>query len=78
MFWIINKEKKGFFDKDDFNNFPSVDLKTIDKLWLSASNGKFGFSVEKKNWIDINNTSNFDIRFRLWKRLEDYPKILQQ
>jgi GUN4-like/Caspase domain len=30
--------------------FPCKDLRTIDQLWILASNGHFGFSVQKKIW----------------------------
>lgn len=31
-------------------DIPVEDLQTIDKLWLAASNGKFGFSVQRQIW----------------------------
>ncbi|HAC63456.1 MAG TPA: hypothetical protein DCF68_07920, partial [Cyanothece sp. UBA12306] len=36
----------------DIDNFPCEDLRTIDQLWVKYSNGKFGFSVQKKIYID--------------------------
>ena len=35
-------------DVEDLANFPSKDLCTINQLWLAASEGKFGFSVQKQ------------------------------
>lgn len=32
----------------DIGNFPCTDLKTIDRLWGKFSNGRFGFSVQKR------------------------------
>ncbi len=32
----------------DFMNFPCMDFRTIDSLWIEHSNGKFGFSVQKR------------------------------
>lgn len=33
-------------------SFPCTDLKTIDCLWTKYSNGKFGFSVQKKIYLE--------------------------
>lgn len=35
---------------EDIEQFPCTDLRTIDRLWVKYSNGKFGFSVQKKIW----------------------------
>ncbi len=35
---------------EDIQNFPCIDLRTIDQLWVRHSNGKFGFSVQKEIW----------------------------
>jgi len=32
-------------------NLPVVDLRTLDRLWLMASEGKFGFSVQRRIWL---------------------------
>jgi hypothetical protein len=34
-------------------NFPELDLRTIDKLWVIGTNGKFGFSVQKQKIDEI-------------------------
>lgn len=35
----------------EVENFPSVDLQTINTLWLVHSEGKFGFSVQRELWL---------------------------
>lgn len=52
MLWVARREKQGYLDDDDIKKFPCRDLRTIDKLWLTYSNGKFGFSVQKQIWIE--------------------------
>jgi hypothetical protein len=47
-----NRETEGWLDSDSVENFPSKDLRTIDLLWVNASKGHFGFSVQKKIWED--------------------------
>jgi len=34
-------------------NFPCTDLRTIDRLWVKYSNGRFGFSVQKKIYLEV-------------------------
>ncbi|MBE9110522.1 GUN4 N-terminal ARM-like repeat domain-containing protein [Nodosilinea sp. LEGE 07298] len=41
-----------------------VDLQTIDRLWLAYSEGKFGFSVQRRIWLSLG--QNWD---KLWPRL---------
>ena len=42
-------------------NFPCDDLRTIDQLWVHYSNGKFGFSVQKKIYMDeLGGTRDYD------------------
>jgi len=33
--------------------FPKVDIQTIDNLWLVHSEGKFGWSVQRKLWLGV-------------------------
>ena len=37
----------------EVDNFPSMDLETIDRLWWFYSEGKFGFSVQRKIWLSL-------------------------
>jgi hypothetical protein len=39
---------------EGIKNFPCADLRVIDRLWVKYSNGKFGFSVQKQIWLDVN------------------------
>lgn len=34
-------------------NFPVTDLLTLDQLWRMSSEGKFGFSVQRKIWLSV-------------------------
>ncbi|MFM2312755.1 MAG: hypothetical protein RLZZ04_2031 [Cyanobacteriota bacterium] len=34
-------------------NLPIADLITLDQLWLMASAGKFGFSVQRRLWLSV-------------------------
>ena len=37
----------------EVDNFPLLDLQTIDTLWLVFSEGKFGFSVQRQIWLSV-------------------------
>ncbi|MEM8638495.1 MAG: GUN4 N-terminal ARM-like repeat domain-containing protein [Cyanobacteria bacterium P01_G01_bin.54] len=43
---------------------PSPDLQTLDRLWLTYSEGKFGFSVQRELWLGLGR--NFT---RLWDKI---------
>jgi serine/threonine-protein kinase len=50
-------------------NFPCQDLGTIDKLWVKYSDGKFGFSVQKKIYQDLGGTKDYDEK--VWESFGD-------
>jgi hypothetical protein len=53
MFKIMNKSRQHeYLRAEDFLDFPRIELKIIDRLWRKYSDEKFGFSVQKKIWID--------------------------
>jgi GUN4-like len=51
MLKAANRESQGWLDSDSLKKFPCKDLKTIDRLWVIASNGHFGISVQTKIWV---------------------------
>ena len=50
MLQAAKREKENWFRIEDVKNFSCEDLRIIDQLWVSASGGKFGFSVQKEIW----------------------------
>jgi hypothetical protein len=50
MIRAVSKEPGEWFTKEELLNFPCADLLTIDRLWVKYSQGKYGFSVQKKIW----------------------------
>ena len=50
MLLIAKRESEGRLDVESVEKFPCEELRTIDKLWVDYSKGKFGFSVQKKVW----------------------------
>jgi len=61
MLQIAKKTKEGWLTSKDILNITYEDLKKIDYLWLEASNGKFGYLVQRNIWLEIQAKSkNFD------------------
>lgn len=52
MLQAVGRKAGDWFTRDELLNFPCVDLKTIDRLWVKYSNSKFGFSVQKKIYLE--------------------------
>ncbi|MBD1999088.1 GUN4 domain-containing protein [Leptolyngbya sp. FACHB-541] len=52
MIYIIGKRRGDWFTEDELLRFPCTDLRTIDRLWVNYSHGKFGFSVQKQIYVD--------------------------
>ena len=51
MITIVGRKEGDYFRKEDLLNFPCKDLKTIDRLWVQASQGRYGFSVQKEIYV---------------------------
>jgi len=49
---VSGREKEGWLREKDLAKFPCEDLHTIDQLWVSYSNGRFGFSVQKRTYYE--------------------------
>jgi hypothetical protein len=52
MLEVAGQTERGWLEPDDLENFPCEDLLAIDRLWVAASQGHFGFSVQKQIWQD--------------------------
>ncbi|NEO98057.1 MAG: GUN4 domain-containing protein [Symploca sp. SIO2E9] len=48
MLQATSRETEGYLDIESIENFPCTDLRTIDQLWVEYSDGRFGFSVQKR------------------------------
>jgi hypothetical protein len=53
LFKAAAQEHEGFLDIESIETFPCADLCTIDRLWVKYSNGRFGFSVQKRIWESV-------------------------
>ncbi|MEI1377009.1 MULTISPECIES: GUN4 domain-containing protein [unclassified Nostoc] len=53
MLKASGREQEGWLDSKSIEKFPCTDLRTIDQLWVKYSNGRFGFSVQKRIWESV-------------------------
>ncbi len=56
----VGRDKTTWMRKKDMDNFPCPDLRTIDQLWVKYSNGRFGFSVQKRIYQSLGGTRKYD------------------
>ncbi len=50
MLKVTGREQQGWFRRNDITNFSCEDLRIIDQLWQESTQGKSGFTVQKKLW----------------------------
>ena len=67
MLEVKDKDAGDYLTSDDLKTFPCEDLLTIDRLWVEASNGHFGFSVQKKIWEECGSPMDYK---------DDYKKFM--
>ena len=66
---VAGREKEGWLDVEHIDKFPCEDLRTIDQLWVKYSNGRFGFSVQKRIYQSLGGTREYNRE--IWERFGD-------
>jgi GUN4-like len=56
----IGQSGRHYLEMNDLLRLPSIDLQTIDRLWVKASSGRFGLSVQNK--IFTEEVGNFEFK----------------
>jgi serine/threonine-protein kinase len=69
MLAVANQTEQGWLEVEDTENFPCEDLRAIDGLWVKYSNGRFGFSVQKRIYQSLGGTRKYDKR--IWNTFGD-------
>ena len=69
MLEVAGRTEEGWLRVEDIDQFPCEDLRTIDQLWVKYSNGRFGFSVQKRIYESLGGTSEYDDK--IWKAFGD-------
>lgn len=52
MITAVGKEEGQYFEPDELINLPCEELLSIDGLWVKYSQGKWGFSVQKRVYVE--------------------------
>lgn len=55
MLEVVGRKANVYIRKEEMEQFPCTDLLTIDQLWVKYSKGRFGFSVQKKIYVETGN-----------------------
>ncbi|MGJ3251686.1 MAG: caspase, EACC1-associated type [Elainellaceae cyanobacterium] len=71
MLKAMGKDSWGGVGSDDLLNFPCKDLRTIDRLWVDYSNGKFGFSVQKEIYLECGGILDGEYHEEAFKKFGD-------
>ena len=66
---VAQREREGWLRHTDLDDFPSADLRTIDRLWVEYSGGHFGFSVQKQIYQGLGGTREY--QEQLWQAFGD-------
>lgn len=57
----VNQYGRGYLITDDIRKLPCQTLRSVDHLWVSASNGEFGLSTQAKIWLKMNGKTFDDV-----------------
>jgi uncharacterized caspase-like protein len=71
MIQAVGKKENDYFESDELLNFPCTDLRTIDRLWVKYSNGRFGFSVQKEIYLSCGGKADGKYYKEAWDKYGD-------
>jgi GUN4-like len=74
-FWLTVELTLGFRELNrtakEVEEFPFTDLFTLDHLWVKYSQGKFGFSIQKRIYLACGGTESDVYEESAWNRFGD-------
>jgi len=70
MIKAAGQEQDASLDTESIETFPCADLRTIDRLWVKYSNGRFGFSIQKSIWESVGGKPG-EHDFEIYKKFSD-------
>ena len=71
MIQAVGKKEGDWFVQDELLNFPCKDLRTIDRLWVKYSDGRFGFSVQKQIYLRVGGKPDGEYYQEAWLKFAD-------
>jgi hypothetical protein len=75
MLKAVGREEEGWLSIEYIENFPCTDLRTINQLWVKYSDGRFGFSVQKRIWESLGNDEDKLGERVGWKEGEEWREL---
>jgi len=69
MLEAAGRTEERWVRSEDIDRFPCEDLRTIDQLWVKYSNGRFGFSVQKRIYESLGGSREYDQK--IWEAFGD-------
>ncbi len=70
MLKVAGRLKERYLDVEAIQRFPCEDLRWIDRLWVSFSDGHFGFSVQKEIYVQTGNPLDGKYYEKTYKQFE--------
>jgi hypothetical protein len=72
MLKCVGRKEGDWMRVEQLRSFPCADLRTIDQLWQTYSNGQFGFSVQQSIYLDCGAMLNGEYPGdRIWEQFGD-------
>ena len=71
MLEAAGRTEHGWLTSEDIDRFPCEDLRTIDQLWVKYSNGRFGFSVQKRIYESLGGSREYYDN-KIWEAFGDW------
>ncbi|WP_086768033.1 GUN4 domain-containing protein [Nostoc sp. 106C] len=71
MLQVVGRDKGDWIRDEELLNFPCTDLRTIDRLWVKYSNGRFGFSVQKEIYLSVGGQLDGKYYEEAWNKFGD-------
>ena len=60
MLEVAGRQKEGWLDTEHIENLSCPDLRAMDRLWVNYSDGRFGFSVQKRIYQSLGGTKEYN------------------
>jgi hypothetical protein len=77
MYNIAKVEEGEYLGLSYINSFSCSDLQKIDQLWISNSDNRFGFSVQKEIWINTKNRLGIKPEDWTYKDTKNYRRFVK-
>ncbi len=68
MLKVVGRKDRDWITREELLNFPCTDLRTIDRLWVKYSNGRFGFSVQKNIYLQVGGKADGEYHEEAWNK----------